>query len=171
LSPYSIAPFDDGAAAHTAMLCAPCTAQLAEGAQLDSKRWFCLQQSIWSEHAPVQVLSWRLANRLRDESWARDLLEQVYLDEERLTWAQSGGAPAEAASAHDAPRPVDSLGATLAEGDSVTLIKDLDVKGAAFVAKRGMLVKNIHLIDQAEQVEARINGTTIVLKTMFLKKA
>ena len=65
----------------------------------------------------------------------------------------------------------DSNGTPLAEGDAVTLIKDLEVKGAGFTAKRGTLVKGIHLTDEAGMVEGRVNGITIVLKTQFLKKA
>jgi len=59
----------------------------------------------------------------------------------------------------------------LTSGDSVTLIKDLDVKGTSFVAKRGTLVKGIRLTDNPEHVEGRVNKVSIVLKTQFLKKA
>ena len=66
---------------------------------------------------------------------------------------------------------LDSHGTPLASGDSVTLIKDLDVKGAGFVAKRGTLVKNIRLTGDPAHVEGKVNGVAIVLKTQFLKKA
>ncbi len=168
--PYAIAPLDDGTAAHSVLVCEACFAQLDGKAQLESNRWFCLQQSIWSEHAPIQVLSWRIANRLRNESWARDLLDQVYLDAELLAWAQGGSESESVESSVETPT-VDSFGTKLSEGDSVTLIKDLDVKGAGFVAKRGTIVKAIHLTDNPEHVEGRVNGTVIVLKTGFLKKA
>ena len=65
----------------------------------------------------------------------------------------------------------DSNGALLAEGDSVTLIKDLKVKGSSLTLKRGTLVKNIHLTNSASEVEGRAGGSTMVLKTEFLKKA
>jgi protein PhnA len=168
--PYAVAPFDDGTAAHSVLICEGCYAQLDGKAQLESNRWFSLQQAIWSEHAPVQVLSHRIATRLRHESWARDLLDQVYLDSELLAWAQSGSEATSAESSAET-QTVDSYGTKLIEGDSVTLIKDLDVKGAGFVAKRGTLVKAIHLTDNPEQVEGRVNGSVIVLKTGFLKKA
>jgi protein PhnA len=59
----------------------------------------------------------------------------------------------------------------LEEGDSVTIIKDLVVKGAGFTAKQGTTVKNIHLVpDNHEQIEGRVNGTKIVLLSKFLKK-
>ena len=56
------------------------------------------------------------------------------------------------------------------EGDSVTLIKDLDVKGAGFTAKRGTLVKNIKLTENAEPIEDRLNSIQIVLVEEFMKK-
>ena len=59
----------------------------------------------------------------------------------------------------------------MAEGDAVTLIKDLNVKGAGFTAKRGTMVRRIQLTDDPAYVEGKVNGTQIVLKTCFLKKA
>ncbi|PIQ22425.1 MAG: PhnA protein [Cytophagales bacterium CG18_big_fil_WC_8_21_14_2_50_42_9] len=64
----------------------------------------------------------------------------------------------------------DSNGATLLEGDTVTLIKDLKVKGSSLTLKRGTVVKKIRLTDNAEEIDCRVNGTSLVLKTMFLKK-
>ena len=65
----------------------------------------------------------------------------------------------------------DSNGTTLNEGDSVTLIKDLKVKGTSVTLKRGTLVKGIHLTDDAEEVECRVEKVKgLVLKTCFLKK-
>lgn len=65
----------------------------------------------------------------------------------------------------------DSNGAELNDGDSVTVIKDLKVKGAAMTIKRGTLYKDIHLTDNEEQIECGKGRNTIVLKTCFLKKA
>jgi protein PhnA len=65
----------------------------------------------------------------------------------------------------------DSNGTTLNEGDSVTVIKDLKVKGSSITLKRGTLVKKIRLTDDADEVECRVNSSTIVLRTEFLKKA
>jgi protein PhnA len=66
----------------------------------------------------------------------------------------------------------DSNGATLSEGDSVTVIKDLKVKGSSTVLKRGTLIKNIHLTDNAGEIEGRTDKVKgLVLKTEFLKKA
>ena len=65
----------------------------------------------------------------------------------------------------------DSNGTLLSEGDSVTLIKDLKVKGSSQVLKRGTMIKNIRLTSSAGEIEGRAGGTTMVLKTEFLKKA
>jgi protein PhnA len=65
----------------------------------------------------------------------------------------------------------DSNGTSLNDGDSVTLIKDLKVKGSSTTLKRGKLVKNIRLTSREDEIEGRVDGSQIVLKTMFLKKA
>ena len=64
----------------------------------------------------------------------------------------------------------DSNGTILAEGDSVKLIKDLQVRGLSTALKRGTLVKNIHLTNDFEEIEGRVDKTVMVLKTMFLQK-
>lgn len=66
----------------------------------------------------------------------------------------------------------DSNGTTLADGDSVTLIKDLKVKGTSETIKRGTLVKNIRLTDDPDLIECNTRQVKgLVLKTEFLKKA
>lgn len=65
----------------------------------------------------------------------------------------------------------DSNGTLLQEGDSVTVIKDLKVKGGSSDLKRGTLIKKIHLIDDPDNIECNVGGSTLVLKTCFLKKA
>lgn len=66
----------------------------------------------------------------------------------------------------------DCNGTPLQEGDSVQLIKDLKVKGAGETLKRGTTIKNIHLTDNAEEIECRTGSIKgLVLKTCFLKKA
>lgn len=64
----------------------------------------------------------------------------------------------------------DSHGSPLSEGDSVQVIKDLKVKGGSSDLKRGTLIKKIHLIGDSEAIECRVDGSTLVLKTCFLKK-
>jgi len=66
----------------------------------------------------------------------------------------------------------DSNGAALADGDSVMVIKDLKVKGTSVTLKRGTVIKNIRLTDDAEQIECNADKVKgLVLKTCFLKKA
>ena len=64
----------------------------------------------------------------------------------------------------------DSNGAELHDGDAVTVIKDLKVRGSSMVIKRGTKVKSIRLTDNPEEVDCKIDGSSIVLKTCFLKK-
>ncbi len=64
----------------------------------------------------------------------------------------------------------DSNGTELVDGDAVTVIKDLKVKGSSMVIKRGTKVKSIRLTDSPEEVDCKIDGSSIVLKTCFLKK-
>jgi len=64
----------------------------------------------------------------------------------------------------------DSNGSLLSDGDSVTLIKDLKVRGSSSVLKRGTMVKKIRLTEDPAEVDCRIGGTAMVLRTEFLKK-
>lgn len=65
----------------------------------------------------------------------------------------------------------DCNGNVLNDGDSVTLTKDLKVKGSSTTLKRGTLIKGIRLTDNDEEVECRAAKMQVVLKTCFLKKA
>ena len=169
LAPHEVPPTNGGDVDRAVLLCSTCRPQVNGEEPLDGKHWFCLNGAIWSEVPAVQVVSYRLLQQLASESWAADLLGQAYLEESVLAWAQEGGG---ADAGGDAVPTLDSNGAPLADGDSVTLIKDLDVKGTNFVAKRGTLVKNIRLIpDDPDNVEGRVNKIALVLKTKFLKKS
>jgi len=66
----------------------------------------------------------------------------------------------------------DSNGTTLADGDSVQVIKDLKVKGTSVTLKRGTVIKNIRLTEDEEEIECNADKVKgLVLKTCFLKKA
>ena len=78
------------------------------------------------------------------------------------------GENATASATADVPK--DSNGAELMDGDSVTVIKDLKVRGSSMVIKRGTKVKGIRLTEDPEEVDCKIDGSSIVLKTCFLKK-
>lgn len=66
----------------------------------------------------------------------------------------------------------DANGNALSDGDTVTLIKDLKVKGSSVTLKRGTVVKGIRLTDDPEEIEARVEKVKgLVLRTEFVKKA
>lgn len=164
LSHYSVLPEHSD---NQVTVCGVCKEQL-ESHNFDPNHWRCLTESMWSERTAVQVMAWRILTLLKSEGWPVDLLEQLYLDEEALNWAKEGLPEEEEV---DSTKPtVDSNGTQLFEGDSVTLIKDLDVKGGGFTAKRGTLVKNISLTNNPKYIEGKVNGIQIVLVAAFLKK-
>lgn len=150
------------------MICGKCDAQLEKREELDSRHWSCLTTSMWSEVPGIQVVSWRMLNRLRDESWAMDNLDIMYLDDEKLAWAKATGDHENSASV-DLHK--DSNGQVLQTGDSVVLTKSLDVKGSTLNAKMGTVVKNIRLVeDNTEQIEGKIEGQVIVILTKYVRK-
>ncbi len=164
LSVYEVPPAESSSD-KCILVCKTCSAQLNTTESLDMNHWRCLNDSMWSTVPAVQVTAWRMLKRLSSESWAQDLLDMLYLDEELQNWA-------EAVATDDSDEPtLDSNGARLAAGDTVTLIKDLEVKGANFTAKRGTAVRNISLTANPEHIEGRVNGTRVVLLTKFLKKS
>lgn len=163
-----VPPIKEASTDNSLMICDQCIG-LLENPTVDSNHWRCLNESMWSEYSAVQVSAWRILKKLTEHDWARDLLDQLFLDDETLEWAESKGS--ESTDTENVKPTKDSNGTILLEGDSVTLIKDLEVKGANFTAKRGTLVKNISLTSNPEHIEGRVNGTHIVLLTCFLKKA
>lgn len=149
-------------------LCDKCQQQVEKKEELDAAHWTCLKESMWSEVPAVQVLSWRLLNRLKNETWAADALDMLYLDEDTLEWAKASGDHLES-EAGDMHR--DCNGALLRTGDTVSLIKSLDVKGSQINAKIGTVVKNIRTVaDNTEQIEGKIEGQQIVILTKFVRK-
>ena len=169
LAAVAVGPESDNSAEKSILVCGTCAAQMENAAELDVNHLRCLNESAWSTEPAVQVAAWRLLNKLSSEAWARDLLDTLYLDEETLEWAQSGQ---EAADDEDTVVHKDTHGAVLSAGDTVTLIKDLKVKGAGFTAKRGTAVRNITLVpDNAAHIEGRVNDQRIVILTEFVKKS
>lgn len=165
---YQVPPTSEASLENSILISKTCLEQIEDPEKVDPNHWRCLNDSMWSEHLPVQIVAWRMLNRLRGEGWPQDLLEMMYLDEEALTWAKDG-----VETEDEAEKIVhkDSNGNILANGDSVVLIKDLDVKGANFTAKRGAPVHRISLVhDNAEQIEGRVDGQQIVILTQYVKK-
>jgi protein PhnA len=150
------------------MICNECRVQIDKKAELDSSRWNGLSETMWSDVPAIQVVSWRMLNRLRHESWAMDNLDMLYLDDERLAWAKAGGDHENDASV-DLHK--DCNGQVLQNGDSIVLIKSLDVKGSSLNAKMGTVVKNIRLVeDNTEQIEGKIEGQLIVILTKYVRR-
>ncbi len=168
LAIYEVLPSTGRTEENSIMLCETCKAQVEKRAELNSAHWNCLTETMWSEVPGVQVVAWRMLNRLRNESWAADNLDMMYLDDERLAWARATGD-------HDNDGAVDlhkdANGHLLQNGDTVILTKSLDVKGSSLNAKMGTVVKNIRLVDDnTEQIEGKIEGQLIVILTKYVRK-
>lgn len=165
---YEVLPQTGSYEDSSIMICAKCRAQIEKKEEPDSKHWACLSESMWSEVPGVQVVSWRMLNRFRNESWAADNLDMMYMDDEKLAWAKATG-DHENDSAVDLHK--DCNGQVLQTGDTVVLIKSLDVKGSTLNAKLGTVVKNIRLVENnTEQIEGRIEGQVIVILTKYVRK-
>jgi len=164
LKVYQVLPTKKGGIDESILACSTCIDQIENPGNEDQNHWRCLNESMWSEHIPVQVVSWRMLKRLGNNK----LVEQMYLDEDSLAWAQATGEGEE-----DENKVIhrDSNGVILSTGDSVVLIKDLKVKGSSMVAKQGTAVRNIRLDhENAEYIEGKVDGQTIVIITQYVKK-
>lgn len=157
LSSFAVTGGPDGASVG---ICGICEAQI--NATPEPDHWRALASTMWSEDPATQVMAARMLSRLADQDWARDLAEQLWLDDDTRAWADN----VPQASDHK-----DSNGVPLAQGDTVVLIKDLVVKGGGFTAKRGTAVHRISLVaDNPAHIEGRIEGQRIVILTEFVKK-
>ena len=169
LGVYEIPPSSDGSADQCAYICNTCKEQIENPDKADANHWRCLNDSMWSQTPAVQVLAWRMLTQLSSQGWPQDLLDMLYLEDDLLKWAQADGTGE--ASDNDIIHK-DSNGAVLEAGDTVTLIKDLNIKGANFTAKRGTAVRGISLVaDNAEHIEGRVEGQRIIILTEFVKKS
>ncbi len=98
--------------------------------------------------------------------------DYVY-DDESGEWVPASNLRAKQAEAAKAAEVVvrDSHGTVLADGDQVTLIKDLEVKGAGQVLRRGTLIKSIRLTGDPQEIDCRYDGIKgLVLRAEFVKK-
>lgn len=141
------------------VICSTCKNTIEKPSE-NEKHWNCLHDAMWSTEPVVQVMAFRLLTQLGSQ----DQLDMMYLEDEVRAWAEEG--------LEEAQEPTrDSNGVILLAGDSVSIIKDLPVKGAGFTAKQGTSVKNIHLVQgDNTHIQGRVNGTKIFLLTKFLKK-
>lgn len=165
---YVVPPSELESVDNTVLVCQTCLDQIEKKEQLNADHWRSLSDTMWSEYPPVQIVAWRMLSRLRNESWAADSLDILYLDEKNLTWAKKMGDHEQDSTVNF---HIDSNGTRLYEGDTVVLIKTLEVKGSSLSAKLGTVVKNIRLVqDNNDQIEGKIEGQTIVILTKFLRK-
>jgi protein PhnA len=168
LKEFQVLPTKKGGLDESIFACSTCIDQIENPGHEDLNHWRCLNDSMWSEQIPVQVSAWRMLSRLRKNGWPQELLEQMYLDEDTLEWAQATG------EGEDDENKIihrDVNGVILAHGDSVVLIKDLKVKGSSMVAKQGTSVRNIRLDhENAEYIEGKVDGQQIVIITQYVKK-
>ena len=156
LSEFQVEPRDD-----LIVVCAKCREQLEDNDKIDESHWHCLNDSMWSEVDGVKVVAYRVLSILNNQ----DLLDMLYLEDDILEWAKDGIKDTNAQPVRDAN------GNILEDGDSVTIIKDLVVKGAGFTAKQGTTVKKIQMVqDDPTHIQGRVNGTKIFILTKFLKK-
>ena len=149
------------------LICETCKEQIENPEKVEANHWRCLNDSMWSTVPAVQVMAWRMLNRLKAEGWPQDLLDMMYLDEETAAWAKAGITESNAEKITHR----DSNGVILEAGDSVVLIKDLKVKGSSMVAKQGTAVRRISLDHENEKyIEGKVDGQQIVIITDFVKK-
>lgn len=166
ISVYQIPPV--GYADNEIVVCKNCRAQIEREQEMNSDYWGFLSEAMWSEVPAVQVVTWRMLSRLKNESWAADNLDMMYLDQDLLTWAQ---ASSDHQGASELAVHRDSNGNILKNGDSVILTRSLDVKGSSLNARMGTVVKNIRVVeDNTEQIEGKIDGQLIVILTKYLRK-
>jgi protein PhnA len=96
--------------------------------------------------------------------------EDYVYDEDSGEWISADDAREKAASAGQT-EVRDAVGNVLADGDQVTLIKDLEVKGAGQTLKRGTLIKSIRLTGDAQEIDCRYEGIKgLVLRAEFVRK-
>jgi protein PhnA len=169
---YTLPPAEEAKQENSILVCSTCLELIKDPEKVDPKHWRCLNDSMWSTVPAVQVMAWRMLTRLRNEVWPIELLDMMYMDKETLEWAKSGSEiKSDDNQSNQDVVHLDSNGAILESGDTVVLIKDLNVKGANFTAKRGTAVRNISLVwDNEEHIEGRVEGQQIVILTKFVKK-
>lgn len=166
LVPYLVAPKAGDSSDDYVLVAKSLVDQLEGAVPVKANDWRCLGDSMWSEVPAVKVLAYRMLDQLKSEGWPADLLEQFYSDDETLEWAKS------TLEDEDAIKHIDSNGVTLKSGDTVVLIKELDVKGSTITAKRGTAVRNIKLVhNDATLIEGKVDGQSIYILTQFVKKS
>lgn len=168
LSVYEVPSSSQGNMDDSILICDVCKQQIEKKTPLNAEHWNCLTTSMWSEVPAVKVVVWRMLNRLNSNTWATDALDMMYMEDEHLNWAKATG---DHEDQGELEFHRDCNGAILQTGDSVTLIKTLEVKGSQVKANVGVAVRNIRLVhDNLEQIEGKIDGQQIVILTKYVKR-
>lgn len=169
LTVFEVKPTSNRGGYENILICDTCEDQISNPEKADLNHWRCLNDSIWSEVDAVKVVAFRMLTKLSHEGWPQDLLDMMYLEDDVLAWAKKGLLDE---SVTTAVIHKDSNGATLADGDDVVLIKDLNVKGGGFTAKRGTAMKNIKCDpDNNTYIEGKVEGQHVVILTQYVKKS
>jgi len=164
LQAYTVPPKNDDAVENQIAVCPTCLSQIEDPTQMNANHWRCLNESMWNPEPAVQVVAYRILERLNKEGWAQDLMGMLFLEDSTQEWAEDSG---NTTVVHQ-----DCNGNILQNGDTVTLIQDLNVKGANFTAKRGLAVRKIRLVhDNADHIEGKVDGQQIVILTKYVKKS
>ena len=167
LQAYAVPPKNNDSIDNQVVLCTNCYNKITASDYTDTSHWRCLTGSIWNETPAVQALSYKILGKLKSEDWASETLESVFLDESVTEWANAEDELAASVVVHK-----DSYGVVLETGDTVILTQNLNVKGANFIAPKGTTVRKIRLVpDNAEQIEGKIEGDTIVILTKYVRKS
>ena len=168
LQVYIIPPSTNEHLDNSVIVCRTCFDQIKSPEITNINHWRCLNDSMWSEHVAVQIMAWRMLQRLRNEGWPKDLLDMMYLSSDDLEWAKALGDGVE-----DDIKLIhrDVNGVILKSGDSVVLVKDLKVKGSSMTAKQGVAIRRISLDHENDNyIEGKICGQNIVIITKYVKK-
>lgn len=146
-------------------ICDACETYAEKANERDQNQWYGLKDAIWSEHTAVKVQAMLILDQLKDQyGWAIESLDMVYLEENEQKWFDQ-------LSSRKQVVHKDINGVVLQHGDTVTITKDLNVKGSSLVPKRGMTVRNIRLDPDNDQfIEGKVDGQLIVIRTEFVKK-
>lgn len=162
--PYEVPPRINTGIDGEILICNVCLDQIEDPDKMDANHWHCLNDSMWSQVGAVKVMAWRMLTRLGSQ----DMLDMMYLEDDVLDWAKATG---EGEDESEKIVHKDSNGVILNTGDSVVLIKDLQVKGSSMIAKRGTAVRRISLDhENAEYIEGKVEGQQIVIITQYVKK-
>jgi protein PhnA len=164
LSAYILPPKTDDKDA--VAICTDCNNAIANNDYSNANHFRGLTGNIWSETPAVKVLAYKLLQKLSSQDWASEALDGAYLQEDEIAWANAENEALANQIVHK-----DAYGVVLQNGDNVLLTDNLNVKGTSFTATKGTKVLRIRLVhDNAEQIEGKVNGTTIVILTKFIRK-